>query len=184
MSFKVPNISIAGGPTVDWNFTDDIAHAECDGAKAYAEMRSDGSADLRITDAAGEVLADVIVRKLPADETITVSVMNVGTALLWSHARWSDARVKAPAVTGPAIGGPITPNAEHILQFFAYEQLPPHLQAVSKPFGELARIIVGDGEMPAGAAVQFPLPRNPERTVALRKLLEAKDAAVRALAAK
>jgi hypothetical protein len=28
------------------------------------------------------------------------------------------------------------------------------------------------------------LPRNPERTVALRKLLEAKDAAVRALIAK
>jgi hypothetical protein len=30
----------------------------------------------------------------------------------------------------------------------------------------------------------LPLPRNPERTVALRKLLEAKDAAVRALLAK
>jgi hypothetical protein len=29
--------------------------------------------------------------------------------------------------------------------------------------------------------LQAALPRNPERTVALRKLLEAKDAAVRAL---
>ena len=73
---------------------------------------------------------------------------------------------------------------EHILQFFAYEHLPPHLQAVSKPFCDLARTLVADGEMPAGTAVQFPLPRNPERTVALRKLLEAKDAAVRALVAK
>lgn len=73
---------------------------------------------------------------------------------------------------------------EHIMQFFAYAHLPPHLQAVSKPFCDLARIIVADGEMPAGTAVQFPLPRNPERTVALRKLLEAKDAAVRALVAK
>lgn len=61
---------------------------------------------------------------------------------------------------------------EHILQFFAYEHLPSHLQAVSKPFGELAEQIV------------LTLPRNPERTVALRKLLEAKDAAVRALIAK
>lgn len=73
---------------------------------------------------------------------------------------------------------------EHILQFFAYEHLPPHLQAISKPFGDLARLIVAAGEMPAGTPVQFPLPRNPERTVALRKLLEAKDAAVRAALAR
>jgi hypothetical protein len=73
---------------------------------------------------------------------------------------------------------------EHILQFFAYEHLPPHLQAVSKPFCELARLVAGEPEVPEGTATQFPLPRNPERTVALRKLLEAKDAAVRALVAK
>lgn len=60
---------------------------------------------------------------------------------------------------------------EHILQFFAYAHLPPHLQEVSRPFGEMAERIV------------TTLPRNPERTVALRKLLEAKDAAVRALLA-
>ena len=57
---------------------------------------------------------------------------------------------------------------EPIMQFFAYEHLPPHLQDVSAPFGSLAKTIVE------------VLPRNPERTVALRKLLEAKDAAVRA----
>jgi len=76
------------------------------------------------------------------------------------------------------------PPQEHILQFFAYEHLPAHLAAVSKPFCDLARAIVGDE---AGSGVlpsQFPLPRNPERTVALRKLLEAKDAAVRAVVAK
>ena len=61
---------------------------------------------------------------------------------------------------------------EHILQFFAFAHLPPHLAEVSRPFGELADRIVAT------------LPRNPERTVALRKLLEAKDAAVRALVAK
>lgn len=68
------------------------------------------------------------------------------------------------------------------MQFFAFAHLPPHLEAVSKPFGELAMKIVGvKGGMPDGTPIQFPLPRNPERTVALRKLMEAKDAAVRAL---
>lgn len=57
---------------------------------------------------------------------------------------------------------------DHILRFFHYSHLPPHLQARSKPFCQLARQLVDD------------VPRNPERTVALRKLLEAKDAAVRA----
>ena len=56
-----------------------------------------------------------------------------------------------------------------LMQFFAYAHLPPHLQVVSRSFGELAEKIVAD------------LPSNPERTVALRKLLEAKDCAVRAL---
>lgn len=60
---------------------------------------------------------------------------------------------------------------EHILQFFKYEHLPMHLQVVSAPFCELARALVDE---------EHGLPRNPERTVALRKLLEAKDAAVRA----
>lgn len=61
---------------------------------------------------------------------------------------------------------------EHIMQFFSYAHLPEHMQKVSKPFGDLAQQIVDT------------VPRNPERTVALRKLLESKDAAVRALIAK
>lgn len=54
------------------------------------------------------------------------------------------------------------------MQYFAWAHLPPHLAEVSRPFGELAELLVET------------LPRNPERTVALRKLLEGKDAAVRA----
>ena len=75
---------------------------------------------------------------------------------------------------------------EHILQFFAYAHLPPHLQAVSKPFCDLANAIVSGDNVEVSGSVTFgpALPRNPERTVALRKLLEAKDAAVRALVAK
>jgi hypothetical protein len=57
---------------------------------------------------------------------------------------------------------------EPIMQFFSYTHLPPALQEVSKPFCELA-----DGCLKM-------LPRCPERSVTLRKLLEAKDAAVRA----
>lgn len=59
-------------------------------------------------------------------------------------------------------------RTDYILQFFHYAHLPAHLQEKSRPFCALARTIIDT------------LPRNPERTVALRKLLEAKDAAVRA----
>lgn len=60
-------------------------------------------------------------------------------------------------------------NFDRLLQYFKYDHLPDHLQAVSRPFCELADHVVAT------------LPSNPERTVALRKLLEAKDCAVRAL---
>jgi hypothetical protein len=55
------------------------------------------------------------------------------------------------------------------LQLFAYEHLPPHLQEVSKPFGELAR------------QIENTLSSNPDKTTALRKLLKAKDCAVQGL---
>jgi len=57
---------------------------------------------------------------------------------------------------------------EPILQFFAYAHLRQDLQEVSMRFYDLAQHMVAS------------LPRNAERTVALRKLLESKDAAVRA----
>jgi hypothetical protein len=58
---------------------------------------------------------------------------------------------------------------DSLLQFFVYEHLPPHLQTVSKPFGDMARELA------------VTLPANAESTTALRKLLEAKDWAVRAV---
>jgi hypothetical protein len=57
---------------------------------------------------------------------------------------------------------------EPLLQFFTYTHLRGELQEVSVKFHSLAYWIVDE------------LPLNPERTVALRKLLEAKDAAIRA----
>ena len=58
---------------------------------------------------------------------------------------------------------------DRLMQFFKYEHLPEQLQEVSKPFCDLAE------------RIDTELPRNAERTVALRKLLEAKDCAVRAV---
>lgn len=56
-----------------------------------------------------------------------------------------------------------------IMKYFAYEHLPPKLQEVSKPIGELAKQM--DDSLPDGA----------EKSAGLRKLLEAKDCLVRAL---
>ena len=61
------------------------------------------------------------------------------------------------------------PAVEHVLNFFTYAHLPERLQEVSKPFGELAQ------------KCSERAPDSPETTIALRKLLEAKDAAVRAI---
>lgn len=55
-----------------------------------------------------------------------------------------------------------------LMQFFIYDHLPPHLQDVSRHFWSVA------------VWVNANLPDNPEKTTALRKLLEAKDCAVRA----
>ena len=54
------------------------------------------------------------------------------------------------------------------LKYFAYDHLAPKLQEISKPFHDLAY------------QVATRSPYNTETEVALRKLLEAKDAAVRA----
>lgn len=54
-----------------------------------------------------------------------------------------------------------------MLKYFAYAHLPEHLQKISRPYGELAEKLAAT------------LPAGPETTVALRKLLESKDCAVR-----
>jgi ferritin-like protein len=59
-----------------------------------------------------------------------------------------------------------------ILQFFEYDHLSEAMQQVSRPFCDLANIM------------HTRLPNNAETTTCLRKLLEAKDCAVRASIAK
>lgn len=60
------------------------------------------------------------------------------------------------------------PSIASVLQFFDFRHLPEHLQAASRPWAEQAMRLALNNEP------------SPELTVALRKLLEAKDAAVRA----
>lgn len=59
-------------------------------------------------------------------------------------------------------------SEERMLKWFEYGHLPEHLQKVSKHYAVLANLLA------------ISLEGGPERTVALRKLLESKDAAVRA----
>lgn len=54
-----------------------------------------------------------------------------------------------------------------IMRFFKYDHLPERLRDVSMPFTELALLMA-------------EAPRNAETSASLRKLLEAKDCAVRA----
>ena len=56
-----------------------------------------------------------------------------------------------------------------ILTYFKYKHLPSHLQEVSKLFSVLAYKIAEQSGM------------NPETSAGLRKLLESKDCAVRAM---
>jgi hypothetical protein len=60
------------------------------------------------------------------------------------------------------------PATVALLRYFAYSHLPARLQRISRPYAELAERMVD------------MLPPIAETTVCLRKLLEAKDCAVRA----
>lgn len=59
------------------------------------------------------------------------------------------------------------PAIEDVIKYFDFSHLPEHLQPVSQQFFVLAHQIA------AG-------PQVPQTTIALQKLLESKDAAVRA----
>jgi hypothetical protein len=112
-----------------------------------------------------------------ADEKVLEALDAMGEALVGHNHVWSPelrslyetAVYQAKGTSMPRSDIPQEgAYGEPILKFFEYKHLPPHLQAVSVHFYELAHKLMD-------------LPRNAERTVALRKLLEAKDAAVRTL---
>ena len=63
----------------------------------------------------------------------------------------------------------MTMQEDRMMKWFEYEHLPPNLREISQPFCFLAREMC------------HKIEPGVERTVCLRKLLEAKDAAVRAV---
>ena len=75
---------------------------------------------------------------------------------------------RGPAAAASRTASRAAVMTDPMLQFFAFEHLRDDLKPVSAKFAEIAQFVCDQ------------LPRNPERTVALRKLLEAKECAVRA----
>lgn len=62
----------------------------------------------------------------------------------------------------------ITRSQSPLMRYFGFKHLPPHIQPVSEKFFDMATWL------------DQCLVDGPEKTVALRKLLESKDCAVRA----
>lgn len=58
-------------------------------------------------------------------------------------------------------------RSEYLMRYFEYHHLPQKLQHVSRHFAVAADVVLN------------LLPEGPEKTACLRKLLEAKDCAVR-----
>ena len=99
---------------------------------------------------------DWLERELDTRREIRKSMLSIDGA-----ARRSVKAIRAPHERGHAM--------RSFMQFFQYGHLPPYLQTVARPFHELAIDMLNT------------LPANPESTVAMRKLMEAKDCAIRAI---
>lgn len=82
-----------------------------------------------------------------------------------SNPDWEDT---PDGVDDSQVAKAVNPEAERIMRWFTFDHLPPDLQAVSFACYNLAHAMVQR------------LPRDPETTAGLRKLLEAKDCFVRA----
>ena len=89
--FTVTSVSVAGAPPLEFRFAGDTCRASVAGAQLYCEMRGDGDIDMRLKDATGEVLADLIVRQR-SHRNATENLVDIGSALLWSHWRHEESK--------------------------------------------------------------------------------------------
>lgn len=80
----------------------------------------------------------------------------------------SDKAVIDLAISADDFGELERVSGERMLRYFRFAHLPSRLQEISSRFAKLAAFLVEN------------VASGPERTVAFRKLLEAKDCAVRA----
>lgn len=141
--------------------------------KAKEVLRKVMAVDGMGTDAAAEqIIAEALAFAIEHHEEFTVTECSIGSG---GH-RLLDGLLRARVGVTETVPGEVgrvgaalpSTDTDPILQFFVYAQLPPHLQEISAPFCELAHKLVE------------VLPLNEERYAALHRLLEAKDAAVRA----
>ena len=92
-NFETIIISTSGAPDIAFRFAGDTCRAELAGATLYAEGgRKDGGIDMRLTDATGLVLANIVVGPR-RERNDTDNLTDIGSALLWSHWRWAQATV-------------------------------------------------------------------------------------------
>ena len=105
--------------------------------------------------------------------SISISYFCTGRTLCTSRTRTLPAALGVRASAAPLTACGARSYAarlmDHLLQFFEYSHLPAHLQAISKPFCDLAHQLAAT------------LPENEESVSMLRWLLLAKDAGVRAV---
>src|SRR5687767_7448517 len=88
--FNIDSISDSGAPNITFEFRGDTCKASLVGARLYVEVCGDAeepSARMSLHDSSGELLADLIV--LPRfHRNLTENVLDIGSALLWSHWRF------------------------------------------------------------------------------------------------
>lgn len=110
MNGNIESVSIAGAPTIEFRFAGDTVTAELAGARLYAEVtRVDDEADLRVTDADGFVLANLVVK--PCTEVnLTENVIAIGSALLWSYWRFRQAKPPMSGATEKHADDSLTPD--------------------------------------------------------------------------
>lgn len=92
-NFEVTSESTSGAPTITFAFRGDAFRASLAGAELYGEYEGDDRLRMRLTDAAGEVLADITAHPRSHRNT-TENATDIGSALLWSHWRWAESQPK------------------------------------------------------------------------------------------
>lgn len=95
--FTQISVSPTGAPSIEFRFHGDTVSAGLCGAVLYVEAERDDGARMTLKAADGELLADVTVHAR-AHRTLTENVMDVGSALLWSHWRWLEVESRRAAI--------------------------------------------------------------------------------------
>lgn len=103
----------------------------------------------------------LVINPITGEGTMQHSIGASEVPVASAHYRWMPYQVSKSAEEKAK------PQGSTTAKYFAFAHLPPHLQLVSKPLGQLADLL------------EQLLPNGPEKSAGMRKLLEAKDCFVR-----